>query len=395
MRFPNFLIAVVYTLTFLSTAKKPFKRRPQPSIDEHVARSPFNQHLPNCKKNNETEYIHKKTKAKAIACPMFRDEEGFISEWLAFYKMMGFDHVMMFDDSSIDNSMAELRPWIQSGFVTVKSNWSIDSMNIRGPFLSNAFQKSMAVKAILETECKKEAITWGYEYYLSVDLDEYVIPSALGETFIDELEKWTNSTGRQTYCMGKYNFQSGPHILEPIHLLTIEAFQSRMKTPAKMNYYTSVAPKCAYRFNGPDSTNNSARFIAECCHFHGCQGHDFTHVTNFCHETYKDEAWRVNGKGKPWIEGAVDMFHYSRSVEKYGRKQKTWRTSTGETKAGQTDEQAAKNYDLSGFLHRSVGWTHDSTALRYTCQMRQILQNVTGEAIFLRHGDFWYRNPGK
>lgn len=78
----------------------------------------------------------------------------------------------------------------------------------------------------------------------------------------------------KVFCIGKYNFQSAPHILEPIHLLTIEAYQSRMKTPAKMNYYTSVAPKCAYRFNGPDSTNNSAQFIAECCHFHGCQGRE-------------------------------------------------------------------------------------------------------------------------
>ena len=40
-----------------------------------------------------------------------------------------------------------------------------------------------------------------------------------------------------------------------------------------------------------------------------------------------------------------------------------------------------------------MGWTHDSTALRYSCQTREIIRNITGEKIFLRHGDFWYRNP--
>ena len=118
--------------------------------------------------------------------------------------------------------------------------------------------------------------------------------------------------------------------MEPVHLLMIEAYQSRMRSAGKMNYYTSVAPKCLYRFHGPDSTNNSARFIAECCHFHGCQGHDFRTVSDFCHTEYNNEAWRVNGKGKKWLEGVVYIHHYSRSIEKYSLKQKTWRTSSGE-----------------------------------------------------------------
>ena len=93
------------------------------------------------------------------------------------------------------------------------------------------------------------------------------------------------------------------------------------------------------------------------------------------------------------MEGVIDIFHYSRSLEKYALKQKTWRTSTGEAKQGQSDEQAARSYDIAGFLQRSVGWTHESTALRYSCQVREVLKNITGEKLFLRHGDFWYRNP--
>ena len=38
----------------------------------------------------------------------------------------------------------------------------------------------------------------------------------------------------------KYQFPPTPHILEPINLLTIEAFQTRMPGENKMNYYTTV-----------------------------------------------------------------------------------------------------------------------------------------------------------
>ena len=164
-----------------------------------------------------------------------------------------------------------------------------------------------------------------------------------------------------------------------------------MKDQAKMNYYTSTAPKCAYRLRGMDLSINSSRFVAECCHFHGCQGHDFRTDSDFCHLQYKNEAWRVNGKGKPW-KSAIDIFHYSRSLEKFALKGKTWTTSSGEVRPGETAEQAARAYDIPKFLHRNVGWMQDSTALRYSCQVRQVLEKMTREKYFLRAGEFWMRN---
>jgi len=176
--------------------------------------SPFNQHLPNCNLNKFNE-LKKKSSLKAIVCPMVKDEEGFLSEWLAFYKIMGFDHVMLFDDGSTDNGLNEIKPWIESGFVSVHQNWSIPAMKLRGPFLKSAFKKAMAVKATLETTCKLKAIEWGYDIMVSLDLDEYVIPQKPGITFVDAFEEWMNTTGRPSYCIPKYNFQSTPHILEP------------------------------------------------------------------------------------------------------------------------------------------------------------------------------------
>lgn len=192
--------------------------------------------------------------------------------------------------------------------------------------------------------------------------------------------------------MTKLNFQSTPHILEPVNLLSIEAYQTRVKTASKMNYYTSVAPKCAYQLRSPNFRNITSEFIAKCCHFHGCQKWDFVNGEDVCSKNYDEEGWRVSGKGKKWIDG-LSINHYSRSLEKFALKQKTWKTSTGEIMPGQSSESAASSYDIPKFLARSVGSHHDNTAIRYSCQLRELLRNMTGEPEYLRPGSFWYKNP--
>lgn len=93
-------------------------------------KSPYNQYLPVCSdRASEKNRIVKKTTAKTIICPMFRDEEGFLSEWVAYYQMHGVDHVMLFDDGSVDRSLEEVKPWIDTGFVSVRTNWTVDSLN--------------------------------------------------------------------------------------------------------------------------------------------------------------------------------------------------------------------------------------------------------------------------
>lgn len=305
--------------------------------------------------------------------------------------MHGFDHIMLFNDGSTDNSLEELQPWIKSGFVTVKANWTVESLNVHPAFIKNDFKKAMTIKALLERECKLQAIKWGYSYFVSLDIDEYLLPHKTGVTIVDELHRWFNETGRSVYCIEKLNFQQTPHTLEPVNLLTIEAFHTRMTNPSKMNYYMSVAPKCAYRLWAPDFRANSSEFIATCCHFHGCQGHDFLAGSTFCTSLGKEEIWRLNGKGKPY-HNYLAINHYSRSLEKFAIKGKTWTTASGETRPGETAAQASRSYDIPKFLSRNVGWQFDDTALRYSCQLREHLKAVTGEVPYMRPGLFWYRN---
>jgi hypothetical protein len=45
-------------------------------------RSPLYQHLPDCRKEEKIVRISKKTTRKGLVCPMFRDEEGFLAEYV-------------------------------------------------------------------------------------------------------------------------------------------------------------------------------------------------------------------------------------------------------------------------------------------------------------------------
>lgn len=56
-------------------------------------------------------------------------------------------------------------------------------------------------------------------------------------------------------------------------------------------------------------------------------------------------------------------------------------------------ERARNGYTMKKYFERSFGWTYDPVITRYSCQVREIIREVTKEPIFYRHGDFWYRNP--
>ena len=136
--------------------------------------SPYNQHLPECTNHADNAVIVKKTTEKAILCPMIRDEEGFLAEWISYYQIHGFDHIMLFDDGSVDSYRDEIQPWVDTGFVSVKGNWTDESLELSPAFQRNEFKRRMTSKQLLERQCKKAAIEWGYKYFVSLDLDEFV-----------------------------------------------------------------------------------------------------------------------------------------------------------------------------------------------------------------------------
>ena len=81
--------------------------------------------------------------------------------------------------------------------------------------------------------------------------------------------------------------------------------------------------------------------------------------------------------------------HYSRSLEKFGLKQKSWDSiSSGNDSLGNT-----QGLSISHFLARQYGSSFDDSALAWSCLLRRQLANRTGIAHYLRPGDLWARNP--
>lgn len=73
---------------------------------------------------------------------------------------------------------------------------------------------------------------------------------------------------------------------------------------------------------------------------------------------------------------------YARSMEKYIMKQGSWDTAAPN-----------RGYDIYNFLDRVSGFEFDDSAIPWSCQLRQLLRERTGEPDYLRPGDMWYRNP--
>ena len=80
-------------------------------------RSPTYQHLPDC---GDYAPIHKQTNRTAGVCVMIKDEEGFLSEFVAFYIVQGVEYLIFYDDNSTDHSLEELQPWVEAGYATIK-----------------------------------------------------------------------------------------------------------------------------------------------------------------------------------------------------------------------------------------------------------------------------------
>jgi hypothetical protein len=185
--------------------------------------NPYFQKLPNCR--DKFARISKKTTATALVCPMIRDETGFLSEWVTYYQIHGFDHIKFYDHGSKESYEEELGPWIKSGFVTIERNFSSSDYSNKGNKKEKKFMANMVMKVMQELHCKAWASEQGFNYFVSVDLDEYIVPQRPGITAVDELEHFFVTSKRSYLQISKYNFVSSPHILEPVNLLTIEAYQ--------------------------------------------------------------------------------------------------------------------------------------------------------------------------
>jgi hypothetical protein len=140
-----------------------------------------------------------------------------------------------------------------------------------------------------------------------------------------------------------------------------------------VTYFKGVSPVVAIRLSGENHTDLVKEYLATCCHFHsGCKGNAVNSLNSFCKLNAVNVLQTLaEGVQKKMWGGKVVINHYSRSLEKYALKAATWETSGRK-----------KGYDILNFLDRNVGRQLDSGALRHTCQVRSLLEEITGEYVY-------------
>ena len=232
------------------------------------------------------------------------------------------------------------------------------------------------LNAVIGIDCKLQGILQGYSVYLGVDVDEYAVSQNSEVMLIDDLISWFNYTTNRVAFLKRFNFPSTPHILEPVNLLTIEAYQMRYPVIQKMNYYVTTGPKLAIllstsleqRTAGKDLSATQV-FLARCCFIHGCGCHHYTleiiQIDKYnCTLLFKNQysaAWVPKKQRQAWKSPPI-IHHYARSFEKFALKQKLWdpKLASGNDSIGNPQGLSVHSY-----LHRSIGHVLDQSALRW------------------------------
>lgn len=111
-------------------------------------------------------------KYKVSVCAIFKDEAPYLKEWLEFHKIVGVEHFYLYNNFSSDNYLEVLKPYIESGEVTL-IDWSVPQGQMKA-------YKDCAEKYKDETQ-------WiGF-----IDLDEFVCPNE-HDTITEFLESFKN-----------------------------------------------------------------------------------------------------------------------------------------------------------------------------------------------------------
>lgn len=139
-------------------------------------------------KQQKSEYL-------AIVC-IIKNESRYIREWILYNKMMGVDHIYLFNNGSTDNIEAVLKEDMEDGYVTL---FNYSGENAQLPLYR------MTVKALKDK----------YRWVAYIDADEFVLPTE--GTFKEFLQ------GKEMYPAIGINwvvFGTGGHKTRPEGLVT-------------------------------------------------------------------------------------------------------------------------------------------------------------------------------
>lgn len=126
----------------------------------------------------------KAPKYRFSICAIFKNESGYLKEWIEYHRLIGVDHFYLYNCASRDSSQKELRPYVQKGIVTLV-NWPdpcegrqncdfLYALTTQIP----AYENAVALRAAKETN-----------WLVFLNVDEFLVPMP-GNRLSDVLEKY-------------------------------------------------------------------------------------------------------------------------------------------------------------------------------------------------------------
>ena len=95
-------------------------------------------------------------------CGMFRDEALYLKEWIEFHRLVGVEHFILYNNSSVDNYLEVLGPYVDAGIVEL-IDWPSSPVGY------------MTEQVKIYNQCISNHI--GVSFWLAlIDIDEFVVP---------------------------------------------------------------------------------------------------------------------------------------------------------------------------------------------------------------------------
>ena len=116
--------------------------------------------------------------SQLTAGAIFRDEAAYLTEWIAFHRLVGVDHFILYDNGSADHPEAVLAPFLAEGVVTLVP-WPV-------PFHEKAAQRAYA-------DCL-ERVRGRARWLTCLDIDEFLFAPGQA-TLIPVLREFESAPG--------------------------------------------------------------------------------------------------------------------------------------------------------------------------------------------------------
>lgn len=108
---------------------------------------------------NKLPHFENNKKYYVSLCGIFKNEAPYLKEWIEYYKIVGVDHIYLYNNNSDDNFMKIIAPYVDEGFVTLV-DWPYN-------------QKQMEAYKDCAKRFRSETYWLGF-----IDIDEFVVPVA-------------------------------------------------------------------------------------------------------------------------------------------------------------------------------------------------------------------------